>query len=295
MSRAISANLLSHLASGTLTVCTCLRIVRKDGTKLGFTTLDEGFTYEFITTPDSYGPIYYSPIGSFSPSTIRTTSDTSVDNLEIEGAMNLGLIEEKDLIGGRYDDADVTIFAVNFNAFGDGELIKFRGFIGEITKDSGVYKIELLSARSRLKRNIGAITSPTCRVKEFGDNQCKYNVASVTHTTTVNSLDSDGIRINLNFGSGYFNSGIVEFTSGENAGLRREIKVSVQLLGVNRLELKEPFPFPVTAGDNVKVSKGCDRKLATCKGYGNANNFRGEPFLPGNDVFIKAGRAPNDK
>ncbi len=41
-------------------------------------------------------------------------------------------------------------------------------------------------------------------------------------------------------------------------------------------------------GTRVLVREGCDRTLATCAArFANAANFRGEPFLPGNDLLTR--------
>jgi hypothetical protein len=38
----------------------------------------------------------------------------------------------------------------------------------------------------------------------------------------------------------------------------------------------------------VEVSEGCDKSIATCAGrFGNAANFRGEPYLPGVDLLTR--------
>jgi hypothetical protein len=40
----------------------------------------------------------------------------------------------------------------------------------------------------------------------------------------------------------------------------------------------------------ARLKEGCDHTLATCASrFGNAVNFRGEPFLPGNDMVIRYG------
>jgi uncharacterized phage protein (TIGR02218 family) len=46
--------------------------------------------------------------------------------------------------------------------------------------------------------------------------------------------------------------------------------------------------FAVEAGVLVEVVEGCDKSLATCAGrFGNAVNFRGEPYLPGIDLLTR--------
>ena len=41
-------------------------------------------------------------------------------------------------------------------------------------------------------------------------------------------------------------------------------------------------------GLRVQLRGGCDRTVATCAArFGNAVNFQGEPFLPGNDMLAQ--------
>ena len=41
-------------------------------------------------------------------------------------------------------------------------------------------------------------------------------------------------------------------------------------------------------GMRVQLREGCDRTVATCAArFGNAVNFQGEPFLPGNDMLAQ--------
>ena len=42
------------------------------------------------------------------------------------------------------------------------------------------------------------------------------------------------------------------------------------------------------AGTRGQLREGCDRTMATCATrFDNAVNFRGEPFLPGNDLVAR--------
>ncbi|MEL7284253.1 MAG: phage BR0599 family protein, partial [Pseudomonadota bacterium] len=44
-------------------------------------------------------------------------------------------------------------------------------------------------------------------------------------------------------------------------------------------------------GIALELLEGCDHTLGTCASrFNNAVNFRGEPFLPGNDLLARYGR-----
>jgi uncharacterized phage protein (TIGR02218 family) len=81
-----------------------------------------------------------------------------------------------------------------------------------------------------------------------------------------------------------FSFGKLRWLDGPNTGLKSDIlsnsSTTVQLLS--------PPPFPVAPGSRVELLQGCDKTIATCASrFGNAINFRGEPYLPGNDLLTR--------
>ena len=71
---------------------------------------------------------------------------------------------------------------------------------------------------------------------------------------------------------------------GAGAGLRARI-VDADTSG---LMLDRPVDAEPVPGTRARLLQGCDRTLATCATrFGNALNFRGEPFLPGNDLIAR--------
>lgn len=85
--------------------------------------------------------------------------------------------------------------------------------------------------------------------------------------------------------------GLVSFTGGAspppaNLGLKMEVKSWV--LSTRALTLFLPMPFDVVPGDSLNVSAGCDKSLAVCRdSFDNILNFRGEPYVPGNDLLFR--------
>jgi uncharacterized phage protein (TIGR02218 family) len=81
----------------------------------------------------------------------------------------------------------------------------------------------------------------------------------------------------------YFAFGLVTFTSGFNAGLTMEVK---SWDGTN-LTLFLPMPFPIQPGDEFTITPGCDLRWPTCTSkFANPLNFRGEPFMSGQDAAL---------
>ena len=84
---------------------------------------------------------------------------------------------------------------------------------------------------------------------------------------------------------GWFAGGVLTFESGANAGASMEVKGWTQAAG--RVELYLPLGYPVAAGDLFRVHPGCDKRLDTCIArFANVLNFRGEPYIPGQDLLM---------
>lgn len=56
------------------------------------------------------------------------------------------------------------------------------------------------------------------------------------------------------------------------------------------LTLRDPPAYAVEPGALVELTEGCDRLFDTCRNrFTNADNFLGEPYLPGNDLLTRYG------
>jgi uncharacterized phage protein (TIGR02218 family) len=76
----------------------------------------------------------------------------------------------------------------------------------------------------------------------------------------------------------------LRWLDGPNAGLMQGVVDN----DAEGLTLADPPAFTVAAGARALLTQGCDRQLATCAGrFGNAVNFRGEPYLPGMDLLTR--------
>ncbi len=72
--------------------------------------------------------------------------------------------------------------------------------------------------------------------------------------------------------------------NGPAAGTRADIGDADE----SGLALVWPLTDPPAPGTRARVREGCDHTLATCAArFGNAVNFQGEPFLPGNDLLTR--------
>lgn len=273
--RVISPQLEAHFAGGMTTLATCWKIIRQDGVELGFTDHDLALSIDGLD---------YDSIAGFTPTTVESKSNMSVDNLEVEGQTFPSKITESDLLAGMYDYAEIEIFTVNYEDLSQGRLIVKRGRLGEVTINEQLFTAEVRGLTQHLSQTIGEVYSPSCRAV-FGDARCKRSLTSFTITTTVTEITNNQTfkASALGQAAGYFTGGEVQWTSGNNAGRRMEVKefASAQLV------LALPMGKSIQVGDGFRVIAGCDKTRETCRSkFNNILNFRGEPDVPGVDQLL---------
>ena len=93
-----------HLAGEVTTLATCWKLTRRDGAVMGFTDHDQSITV---------GEVTYQAESGFTPSAVHSSSALNVDNLDVEGMLDNAAISEADVLAGRYDYAEISIFRVN--------------------------------------------------------------------------------------------------------------------------------------------------------------------------------------
>lgn len=273
--RVISPQLESHFEGGMTTLATCWRITRQDSVDIGFTDHDEMITFDSLD---------YDSIAGFTPTTVESKSNMSVDNLDVEGQVFPSKITEEDLLAGLYDYAEIEIFVVNYTDLTQGKLVVKRGRLGEVTLNSQMFQAEVRGLTQHLSQTIGDVFSPSCRAI-LGDSKCKVALAGFTVSTTVTEItNSQTFKASaLAEDAGWYTGGEVEWTSGNNDGRRMEVKefASTQVV------LALPMGKSIQVGDTFDIIAGCDKTRETCQSrFSNIINFRGEPDVPGTDKLL---------
>lgn len=273
--KTLSPALQTHLSKELSTLATLVKITRKDGVVLGFTTTDKDLVV---------GGVTYKADGAFQASAIQARAALSTDNLDIIGLLDSAIISEADLRAGLYDHARIDVYLCNWADVTMGVMQLRRGWLGEIKLIGGKYQAELRGLHDLLQRPFGKIYSPECR-HGHGDSSCKINLATYTVSGSVSSVTdlarfTDATRSEAD---NIFNYGLLTWVTGANAGLSMEVKSFI----TKQFTLWLPMPNAITAGDTYSVHKGCDKRFATCQSvFNNAINFGGFPYLPGVDRIL---------
>lgn len=126
------------------------------------------------------------------------------------------------------------------------------------------------------------------------------NVASdglsfeIGDTSSFSSYTGGGTVIGLGSGSGYFDNGVITFTSGDNSAAGaagRNLSMEVQSYVPGQWTLELPMPYLPQVGDAYTMHAGCDYSLATCRDrFNNIVNMRAEPYVPGVDRLVQVGK-----
>jgi uncharacterized phage protein (TIGR02218 family) len=284
--KSLAPEFAAHLASGTTTLCWCWRVERRDGTVMGFTDHDRTIVFEGTS---------YEAASGFSASDITDAVGLSVDNLEVTGALSSATLTDADLAAGRYDDARIAIYRVNWSDPSQRVLMR-SGSIGEVRRTGSTFTAELRGLAHYLQQPRGRLLQKTCDA-DLGDGRCTIDLASsayrgtgtivIAHSArrfTVSGIDTIATR--------FFSRGLLTFTSGASSGLKIEVKAHTKLATAVEIELWAEAEGPPVAGDTFVVTAGCDKRLETCKSrFANTMNFRGFPSIPGNQFLTKIGRA----
>ncbi len=271
--------MLTHLAGEVTNLRTCWKATLVSGPVLCFTdhvddlTID-GFTYKAAT--------------GYTPSAMASNSSLAVDNLEVQGVLDSDVLSEEDLQSGLWDFASVEVFQVNYLNLAAGVIRQHRGKLGEVRTGRAAFVAELRGLSQLMQQTVGELYTPTCRA-HLGDARCGVNLAPLTVAGTVSAVTdqrvfADAARAE---GSGYFDGGLLAWTSGLNTGLAMEVKAYAG----STFTLYLPMFHPIFPGDAYTVYPGCRKRFAEdCVAkFGNGVNFRGEPHVPGNDQMMKVG------
>lgn len=284
----LPAALQAHIEQEVTTLAVCWRVQRTDGVLILGTEHDRNI--DLLDTSDLQGT--YVANAGITGSTVKSTADMSVDNMEVDGAINngdLALVDlsAADIEAGLFDDASVVLFLVNWEAPDDGQIILRTGTIGEIRRTSdGQYTTELRGLAQRLSQNIVRTYGSGCDA-ELGDARCGINIAAFSAAGTVTAVTSTrqfaaSLSVSPAPDIGDFNGGLVEWLTGDNAGFSMEVKQDTYGSPAEIL-LYLPMPYDIQVGDTFSMSPGCDKSVAMCKGrFNNLVNFRGHgAWVPG--------------
>jgi uncharacterized phage protein (TIGR02218 family) len=279
--KTLPTGMQSHLDSGTTTLCWCWKMIRGDGAVQGFTDHDQPLAFDGVT---------FEAVSGFTASEVQSQLNLAVDNLTVTGALSSQTLNETDLAAGLYDNAAIEIWRVNW-ASPDQRVLMRKGNLGEVKRGKTAFTAEVRGLAHLLNQATGRVYGYSCDAA-LGDARCTVDLAdpayggagAVTSVTDARRFVVSGLS---GFADGWFSGGKLSWTGGANAARAMEVKRHGATAASVSLELWQAMSQNVVIGDAFTITAGCDKQFATCKAkFANAANFRGFPFMPGNDAVI---------
>ena len=280
--KSLPTGLQAHLDTGTTTLAWCWRLTRSDGQVFGFTDHDLTLTFDGTT---------FQPESGFTASEIRAGSDLSVDAQDAEGVLTSSAITETDILDGRWDNATVEIWRVNWQDTSQRVLMR-RGAIGQVRRGRVQFVAEMRSLSHVLNQTIGRTFQASCDAA-LGDTRCGVDLSdptwrgsgTVVTVTGDRSFTVSGLSA---YANGWFALGTLTWTGGANVGRKAEVMTHALASSTVTITLMEIPVRPLGTGDAFDIFAGCDKTFETCKAkFANAVNFRGFPHIPGQDTVIR--------
>lgn len=292
MTRTLSAGLISHLdVSGknvTHKLVNMLRLDLRDGTTLAFTDHDETLSFNL-----GDGSADYEPDTGILPSDLALSTGFAANDMEVSGPIG-AVVTRTAVLGGRYDDAVVRFFQVNWSDLTQGaiKLVKGRVVLAEV--QGGKFKFTVHSEVTKFAQQVGRVISGYCDAT-FGDGRC--GLTPVTLSATVSAV-TDARQFSVTFSgtkaNDFFNKGKVTFSTGPLAGISIEVFDFAGGTGTGTVSTFLPLPEPPVVGNTLVLTQGCfdvatgtSKTRAACMAFSNIANFRGFPDVPGSDQVLR--------
>lgn len=247
---------------------------RRDGVQIGLTDHDRDLTID--------GRVYRAAPG-MTPAAIERGDGLDAAVSEAAGALTADAVTATDLIAGRWDGARVCVAAADWHD-GGAPLVLSGGTIGAVELTDGGFTAELRGPAAALDRAVTEEASAACRAT-LGDRRCRVPMAGRERIARVVAVA--GVVVTLDQVepvAGAYAGGVLRWMGGAACGLESAIAASAG----DTVTLRGPPVMAVAPGVLVRLREGCDQTIATCAArFGNAANFRGEPYLPGMDLLTR--------
>ena len=197
-----------------------------------------------------------------------------------------GLQWSEAALGGALDGARVVIERIFFSDWATpvGAVVIFSGRVSDVSGSRSAVKVDVKSDIELLNVSSPRNIYQSGCMRTLYDGGCKVNREkfTVNGRVTANSTTGTELACNLTQADGWFNQGVIKFTSGRNVGLSRTVKEHKG----GRLSFALRLPFPPQSGDVFKIYPGCDKRQETCgKKFDNIVHFRGFPYIPAADTI----------
>lgn len=272
--------LRQHYSQTTTRLATYWQVQRQDGQMFGWVDHDQDITIAGLTYRASAG---------LRASAAQATADLQPGTLDVTAFLDVST--EAEIEAGVWDEAQVTVFEARWDVpppavdAAQCNILPVRR-LGKLDRQTGTFTAQLHGLLEQLDTPIGRLFTATCPWR-LGDSRCQVDLTPWTRTGTVTSVGADPRSTFSDSGQGeadgFFNEGLLTFTSGANAGRSDDVRQ----WAAQTFQLHRPLPYAVAIGDTYSAVRGDDKTFGTCQGiFANGERFGGFPMLPGIDALL---------
>ena len=276
--RNLDINFQNRLNSQVSSLAKCWRIIGKMGNEICITEHDEDII--------ALGKIFKSN-NAFNATNLDLQNLPNANRGAIEGAVSIDGITENDILLGRFENAQILLFLIDWQMPQYFVQI-WQGIIGDIKLNGQVFEFELSGLESQLNKNLGRKFSRICDA-DFGDAKCTINIENYAQSgNVIENISPIQLKANFAIAPDFENykNGKLKFTSGTMQNVEFPIS-SIETSGSSYLiNFKGQIAQKYNIGDQIKIYQSCDKNFATCKArFNNGANFRGCPHMPGESII----------
>jgi len=228
-----------------------------------------------------------------------STAGFSPAAIDLEGIAGASGVTRAAVSSGLFDGARCYVFATTWNAPTEDEEPITAGIFGQAELLDDRYRIGGVSLIDALNQSVGKTYGAQCPKTFCGTEYagCGMSLAANTVTGTLTHVASASVfrDSGRSEAADIFGAGTIEFTSGDNAGLKPlEIK---QYAADGTITTFEPFYYLPAPGDAYSMVRGCRKRLSDCKARWNGSgtvsnvaNFGGFPYIPNGSTYAQVGQ-----
>lgn len=266
------------LQAGVTHFCHCWSITRRDGRHVGLTDHDADVVFD--------GRSFHADAG-LSLSAVDAQIGLDGPKPEASGVLSSRHLKTEDLAIGLYDEARFDLWLVDWRAT-DNRMLLMHGTFGPVRATEGRYAVRLKPAGADLERPEGRLYQQNCDA-ELGDARCRAVIAAAPFRVSVRIRQAQGpllLTEKTPSDAGWFADGHVELPTGRRLAIRADTQNEEGRI----VHLWADAPSQLSAGDEVILIAGCDKRPETCsEKFNNMINYQGFPSLSDERLLIGVG------
>lgn len=276
--KSASPAMLALLANNQFEMADLYTITTIGGQSFRYTSYDYDLTYG--------GNVFSASDAILERSSVRFVIGVEVDTLDLtirasEGNLLSGTPLLQAIHNGGLDGSRVRLERVFMGTPGDtsaGAILLFEGRTADIECSRTMAQLKVNSdlelLNIQMPRNL---YQPGC-IHNLYDAGCALSKSSWAVAGSISSvLNYNQIASGLTQADGFFDNGVILFTSGSNVQVRKTVKKYVG----GSFTFSTPFKVLPLAGDTFTAYPGCDKSQSTCgTKFSNVVHFRGFPYIP---------------